>query len=637
MALSSGAHNVTDRLGTLFYPLTIAAVVGILISVQTQLGAEFAVFGLYALAGLAGGAAVYYGTRDATERTTRRIDERLHRTTVYVACASTVALVALTGTALLVVGGLVVGYALVVRQLFADVSPQRILPQITAVFLLSPVTKYLTSGLYVGHGDLLYHTRLVEDVMLTGSLRGIAEASYYDFPGLHLIAGTVGSISGLGAADGLLLTGIAAYAVVIPAVYLVVVRLTANQSLALYTAFGVAVLDGLSFYASYVFPQSIATVMIVVLAVLASLASRDGIKWAVTGAFVLVAIALSLTHHLTQVLFVPVVGLGLLLYAIRDREHARTALLSREMALVALAGIVTAVRLVQTGFLDRIVANAALMLQGGPRGGYTQSVSLGFGRPADPRSVGTALEWLVSPYGVYLVLLLLVFSIGIVAFLRVTDRPVAQSALFWTGVVGAVLVFETPISIQSLVRIKSPWLFAFAFVVGIGLLQLRRRTGSGRASLALMAVIVALAATAPVVTADNYYDLDPRPTVQTSFSEQEYAELRAVSSYVGEREGSVTAFWLTRQTFERFRVDDVSTGRLEGRTLHLPAGQFIYRSRWPGKQVHFAAGQGEDLYANSLYVSDRWLDRRVAGGNMVYTAGGTGVMWSATERPFEDV
>jgi hypothetical protein len=634
MALSRGSRGWTDRLGRLFYPVGIVAVLAALIGVQYQLGPQFAAFGLYALAGLVGGAAVYYGTTDAARGVAYRIDERVQRTGVYVTCALTVGSVALTNEPLVVVVGLVVGYTLVVRQLFADVVPERIVPQITALFLLSPVTKYLTSGQYIGHGDLLVHTRLAEDIMSAGSLEAIAAESYFAFPGLQLIAGTVGSITGLGPYDGLLLAGLAGYAVLLPAVFLVVSRFTGSATLALYTALAVACLDGISFFASYVFPQSIATIMVAVLAVLASLVSRDAIKWEVTGAFVVVAVALSVTHHLTQVLFVPVVGVALLVYVTRGRAAPGEVLTNRVLALLSIVAVVTAVRLVRTGFLDRLVRNGLSLVQGGPLAGYTRSVSLGFGRPPRTGTVSAALEWLISPYGIYLVLLLLVFSVGVVGFLRMTDRPTTYATLFWAGVVGSVLIFETPVSVKSLIRIRSPWLFVFAFVIGMGLLQLKRRTGTRRSAMAMMAVIVALAATAPVVTADDYYDLDPRPNVQTSFSDQEVEELRAVSGYSGGLARPPVAFTLTQQTMERHGVGDARTARLEGRQLVLPEGHFIYRSRWPGHKVHFTVSEGDRLYSNSLYVAGSWLGQRVAGGNKVYDVGGTGVMWRTTARPF---
>lgn len=640
MASRMARNDVADSLGRLFYPASIAVVLAVLAAAYVYLEPEFAVFGLYALVGLVGGATVYYGTSGFSGETRYRIDEPVHRAGVYASVAVTVGAVALTGEPLVVLFGLAVGYALVVRQLFADSTPERLIPQLTALFLLSPVTKYVTAGQYVGHGDLLSHTRFTEDILASGSVQTLVYTSYQEFPGLHLIAATVGSLSGLGAYDGIMLTGLAAFAVLLPAVYLIVARVTGHRTLGLYTAFAVVLLDDASFFASYAFPQSLATVLIVVLALLATLVSRDELKWRVAWLFALVAVALSVVHHLTQVLILPVIGCAALLYAVHGRDHARSLVASRQMALFSLAAVVTGVRLVRTGFVDRLFEHARLLVLGGIQGGYTRSVTLGFGRPPRSSSVSSAVDWLVSPYGLYLVLLLLVFSVGVIAYLRADEWSAAQTALFWTGALGAALVFETPLSIKSLIRIRLAWLFVFAFVIGIGLLQFRDRVGSSRRAYVLLAVVVVLAATAPMVTADNYYDLDPRPTVQTSFSDQEVAELQAVSTFATERDRSMGAFWLTQLAMERNHVDEsrIERSRLEGDTLILPPGHFVYRSQWPEHKVHFRTdGEGEQLYSNTMYVSEDWLDQRTRTGNKVYSAGGTGVMWRPDERPFEDM
>jgi len=637
MSLRDLEYNISDKLGKLFYPLAIGAIVVVLAAVQVVLGTEAAVFGLYALMGLGTGAAVHYGTYDVSERIYVRIDERLHRTGVYVSSAVSIGLVALTDQPLFVILGLAVGYTLVVRQMFAEPTPERLIPQLSLLFLLSPITKYLTAGWYVGHGDLLDHMRYVEDIMIGGSLEAISYSSYQQFPGLQLVAATFGSLSGLSAYDGLMVTGLAAYSVLIPAVYLLVARITDHPLLALYTAFAVTILDDVSFFVSYVFPQALATMLIVVLALLITLRSRGTVTWRATAAFVIVTLALSLTHHLTQALFVPAIGCALFIYLLRGREYVQETLLNRKMALVAFATAVTAIRYIQTGFTERLLESSMILLQGGGRGGYTEGVTLAFGRPARSSTPAAALDWLASAYGLYLILLLTVFSVAVVSFLYATDRTPAQTALFWTGVVGALVIFPTPISVKSLIRIRAPWLFMFAFVIGVGMLQLRRRIGSTQLSRVLLAGLVVLAATGPVVAADNYYGLDPRPTAQTSFSEDEVTELQAVSRYIQTQDGPTTTLWLTRLTMERNSVEGVGNPRLDGQTMIIPEGHFVYRTAWGSHKTEFPAGEGDSVYGNTLYVSEAWLEQRAASGNKVYSAGSTGVTWRPTDRPIDDM
>lgn len=637
MSIQSIFNKATIRLGQIFFPISIIiCVIGILV-LQMELSAVYSIYGLYPILGLSLGAVVYYFIDGDTENVRLVIDERLYKVGVYVTIALTVAVVAITDTGIAVLVGLGVGYILVILQVFTDSDPLRLIPQITGLFLLSPVTKYLTAGFYYGHGDILTHVRLIEDVMIGGSLGAISPSIYKEFPGFHLITATVGSISGLTAYDGIMLTGIVAYAIVIPGIYLITLHFTKKSMLAFYTAFAVVILDDVSFFTSYFFPQSLATVLIILLVLLACMVSRDKIKWVVISVFAIIAITLSFTHHLTQVLFVPVFVLPATIYVFQGRKFANRLLLSRELALFVFLAVLTGYRLYTTGFIWRIHEQAMLLIRGGILGGYTQTIAFSFGTVPRSTTVVSALEWLMSPYGIYQILLVLIFSLGVVTFLRTPWPSASTVALSWTGIIAAILVFETPLSIKSLSRISYPWLFVFAFVVGLGLFQIRRRVRRNVVGPALILILVLAATMAPVVTADNYYGLDPRPTSQSAFSDQEYKELHATSGFIKGREESTTVFSRTRVTMARFRVSELQYPRLQDGRLILSPGYLVYRTAWSNYRVSLTTTEGETLYSHSLYVSDSWLQQRVMAGNKVYTAGGTGVMWKESERPFENL
>jgi len=626
----------TERLGRYFYPLSIGAVLIALAAVQQYLSTRFVIFGLYGLFGLVGGAAVYYRTSDTSNLSYPVINDRMHAVGVYVVTAVSLGLVALTGEPLLVVLGLGLGYALVVRQLVSSPTPGRMVPQITALFLLSPTVKYLTAGQYIGHGDLLVHTRLVEDIMLGGSLEAIASASYNQFPGLQLLSATIASLTGLSAYDGIMLAGLGAYAIVVPAVYLVALRLTDIPVLALSVAFAVTLLDDISFYVSYAFPQSLAMVMVVLLALLATIAERDAVKWPAVAGFGLVAVALSFTHHLTQLLFIPVILCATVVYALSGGTRLRDFAVSRSATLLVGAVLITTVRLLLTGFFGRLWRAGGLLVQGGLYGGYTQGLTREFGAESST-TVLSAVQWLTSAYGLYIILLLMVFSVGVVGLLRATNSPPAYTALAWTGVIGAVLVFETPLSIPSLIRIRAPWLFAFAFVVGLGIYQFRRDISSTGSLRLLFMVLIVLAAIGPLVTADNYYDLDPRETAQTSFSAAEYEQLRGTASFVDATAEPTTVFWETRLVMDRYRIsEDLPRASVRDDQVRIPAGHYVYRDAWADHRLTFTAASGDEFYSNTVYMSDEWLDQRVDAGNQVYSAGGTGILWQPTERPLDN-
>jgi len=638
--LKSLVRTATDDVGRYFYPFAIGATVATLATVYLYLPGRFVVYGLYGLLGLIGGATIYYRRDDLSGAVQPRgnifqwtTSERGYGRELYAVSAVSIGLVALTDEALFVAIGLGFGYALVVRQLVGSPEPRQILPQLTVLFALSPLAKYLTAGRYIGHSDVVTHSRLVEDVLAGGSLDAIAYASYQWFPGLHLAAATVSSLAGVSAYDGLMLVTFGTSLVVVPAVYLVASKLTANTSLALLTAFGATVLDDLSFYASYAFPQSLATVLFVVLVVLATIAERDAVKWPAVAGFGLVAVAIAYVHHLTQLLFLPVVLCVGGVYVVVTRVSPARVLRTRAAMLLTVAMAVSGFRLWQTGFFERLVEPARLIVQGGPLGGYTQGVTRAFGVGAQPSSVAVATEWLLSPYALYGVLLLTVFSLGLVGLLRTTRLSAGHAAFAWAGVLGAVLIFETPLSIPSLIRIRAPWLFVFAFVVGVGCYQFRDRFRAADGGRVVLALLVVIAAVGPLVTADNYYGLDPRPTTQTSFSDAEYDALLATASFVDTSEEPTAAFWLGRLMLSRAGVGDIGRASVENDRILLPAGHFVYRSAWADHKVQFTAGSDSAIYSNTLYLSEAWLSQRVGTANQVYTAGGTGVLWSATRQP----
>ncbi|PSQ05581.1 hypothetical protein BRC97_08995 [Halobacteriales archaeon QS_6_71_20] len=637
-------EKLYDRLGMLFFPLSIGGLLLVLLGLWLSGPLRYVIFGLYPVLGLAVGAAIYYSlSEDSASDTAERIEpstgEPLYGAGVYATVAITLAAVSLTGRPLAVGVGLGVGYVLVLAQLVADPTPERVVPQLVALFLLSPATKYLTAGRYIGHGDLMIHVRIIEDLLVGNSLGAISYTSYQYYPGTHLLATTVSSLSGLGAYDGMMLVGLVVYALLIPTVYLIAHRITGNRSLALSVAFAAVVLDDLSFYASYVFPQAIATVLVLLLVLLAGMVSRDAIKRPVAAAFAVVTVALSVTHHFTQVLFLPVLGVGCVVYVAHGREKLVSLFTSRQLTLFVFAAAVNLLWLRRTGFFDRLSSKAALLWRSGPSGGYTSGLSRGFGRMPRSASTEAAFEWLASPYALYLIVLLVVFSVGVVTFLRWRSRPATTAAVVWTGILGAVLVFETPLSIKSLIRIRFPWQFVFAFVIGIGILRIRRVLGApdGRRSVfaLLFVIVVVLAASAPLVTADNYYGLDPRPTAQSSIPDQEYAELESAASFVGATDEPTTTLFMTRLVLERFGPTDLRHANVRGGDIVLPAGYFVYRSSWPDYKVNFEIEREGTLYGNSLYVSSGWLSDRAGAGNKVYTAGGTGVLWSPRERPFD--
>jgi hypothetical protein len=146
--------------------------------------------------------------------------------------------------------------------------------------------------------------------------------------------------------------------------------------------------------------------------------------------------------------------------------------------------------------------------------------------------------------------------------------------------------------------------------------------------------LVLLLVVTPVTTGDNYYELDPRTNSQTSFSDQEYTELRATASFVAESDQPTTVFWDTRLLLDRFRITELQHASIDEQTIMLPDGYFVYRMAWSDYKASFTVMREESLYPNTVYISAQWLADEIETSNKIYTAGETGILWGSTERPF---
>jgi len=241
--------------------------------------------------------------------------------------------------------------------------------------------------------------------------------------------------------------------------------------------------------------------------------------------------------------------------------------------------------------------------------------------------------------------LLAVFSLGVIAFLRSGPMSTAHRTLIWAAILASPIVFDTPISIQSLSRIRYPWMFLFALVIALGSYQACRRHAeqqSAKKVPLVLVLIVVLGATAPLVTADYYYGLDPRTTTQNDFSEEEYESLRSLAGFVRTYDPeSVTTLQPTRTALGRFGVvERVGYTDIRRGELYIPAGLFVYRNQWNEHEVPFITTTqeaGDELYSSRLEVSSSWLKQRVRTGNKVYDAGTVGMVWKSQDRPFEDM
>jgi len=641
--------GVMKRLSKYYFPVSISLSTATLALVYLFLDPTYGILGAYAVVGTFVAAALYYGAPDVVIGRRWELPVWLPKL-VYVACLLSLSLALLTGQSLWVVMGLLVGSGVVIVQLSGSGSVRSLLTQLVVLFLLSPAVKYLNSGFVLAGADVARHVSRTQRVLRAGSVDGLFGSRYFEFPGLHLLTGSMSLITDLIVYDAMMILAPAVLGLVVILSYIVTQELTGNARYALCVAFAVTLNDIFLIYSSIFHPQSLAFTFVYLIVLVWAVARDDPLRY--TCLVGILVVALILTHHITQVLFGPVVLVMLGLYLINQHTDFGELVTYRPFRTAIIMGVTVTGYwiLVAENFVLELQAALSKVLLGGFRGSQTQVRYLQFGDRGAEVTVSVALRWLLSPFGLYLISLLALFSVGAVAFMR-RDRPellqrpgqfgIIQSAML-TGMLSAAIMFDTLIGIKSLKRIRLPWVIPFSLVVGYGIYWVATRyvrpafRGRGiqwRHAIAVL-LLISLATTAPLATGDDYYNLDPRPSIQNDYSEGEYRQIQVVAAFLGRHDNNVTTLYATRLLLRPNGVRETRNLYFENDEVIVPSGNFVYREQWSEYSVQFRYLK-QGFYSSRIVMSDAWLYGHIQRSNKTYTSGQVGLLWSEEDRQLD--
>jgi len=528
-----------------------------------------------------------------------------------------------------------VGYVLLLAGSISGSSAKSTLAQACGLFVLDPLSKHVSTGFYFGNGDTLAHVGAITALVRAGDPAAIDPlySGYGSIPGMHLSAGTMHLLTGLNSYESLVGTVMALYAIGIVCVYLLA-RSLLEERLATGIAVGLSFLAPVHYFAAYAFPQSFATVLVIAVIYATYRAARGSDRTRRRFALVLLPVlaATVLSHHLTILLFIPILAIlvagGFLgqSYLSTDSVQPRTI----PLVLLVLGGVVTWINQAG-GFLSYLYsfAQRTLFEQGifaSETGGGR--VLFEFGTSATTHTTVQAARSLVSVDGIYYILLAAMVLAGAAVALRQIEEYERALPLFAVGVLGSVVLLPIPV-VAIVNRFRLPLSFFAAFVVGVMVASAQSNDFRGKTTFVIVAVVLLVATTAPFVAGDdlygvhagpNLYEVRDTPEQQTTFSQEELAELRATSRFVERSDTTVSTFWITREAFNGMGIADVRSPRVE-RTGIRAQQPFVYRERWVQHQVGT-----ETNVVGTIVFSRSWLDRSVAGSNKVYTTGSVGVL-----------
>lgn len=604
-----------------FFPGSILASAVVLAVASSAFPLETVLKGAYAPLGLSLGAVLYYGVNRTTDRAESESGGTRAAKGLVIVAALATAVSATTGSRVIfLLVAVPVCYALLFRQYQLGVRAAALMPQVVVVYALGPLTKVLATGLYFGAGDTFGHLRKISSVLATGHVADIGYP-YASFPGLHVLSAAVSQTTGLPPYPTYVLLGITAFSFTVVTFYKLV-RLFFDRQSAIAVLIALSVLAQLKYFAVYFFPQSLATVYAVFVLYLAYKYryGERGVRLQLL-AFLFAAVAI-VTHHLTLYLFIPVIVLVLTVgTAVREWFDVRVTPWRGLFGIVGLATVfywlLVAGSLVYYGFVltpIRLLAGPAL--SGGAAENPRTEIVLGL--------VDTSPSVLDAEV-IFMLILVLFFAVGVKSILDAPSEYIHASTILVLGVVAALFVLDTPVSIKSFSRIGLPFQFFFAVVLGVGIRNLATASRGSRASVVVLILVVGLGTAGAVTAADDaphVQTIQDDRRAQTALSAAETSQLEAASAFTAERQLSPTSLWVTRSALRLFDTQ-ASRPSLTTTTIHGEPGSVLYRDAWSDHIVRYST---QDDYLGKLYVSEAALDEWKTTNDKVYAAGEIGVV-----------
>ncbi|QPV62849.1 hypothetical protein I7X12_19360 [Halosimplex litoreum] len=580
-------------------------------------------------------AALFLASRGMDDGTTDRLVPALSgplATKIVIAlCAGAVVASAETGSRVLPFAvALPLGYLLVGLQLRSEPSVPAVLTGLWALFLAPRLGKYVTTGVYFGGSDTLAHVGAVEALFAAGYSTALPHG--YDlYPVYHYLVGSTTAFSGLPVYDALVLTGIGALSLVVPVVYVLAVTVFDDPRLGLTAALAVTVLEFFAYHAVYFFPQALASLLLVVLlAVNAALfyaGDERGYRRLSVFALALIVVMV-FTHHLTYLLFGGVAAVALVAALVRpfvfggDLGDAARTLRFRRVFPGLVGGVVL---LAYWTYSPSIIVVGIVQLTAGVLLDVVSVPApqlLAYGQTLPTDSVDRAVEWLLTPTGVYAVGLGAVLLVAGYELLDRTDRYERGFTLTATGLVLAGLLLPVPVAIPQIERLQFVVTLVAVFPVAVGLH--RALSAPRRTALAALVVLAALggATTFTVLVADDVpgvYTDEPRQ--QVSMSDAEFGAVGSTGAFADRYlAGEAATDRITNRAFETTPYNATERLRVRPDGLATDASFLVVRREW---QRHVVAPT-ESLRAadqNTFVVSPERFAAGDATADKVYTAG----------------
>jgi len=625
-----------QRFNNVFLATIVAASIIAVIVAHQALSSIVAIKSTYAIVGILVAVVIYYSSTRENKYPFTADSAHLGKLTA-ILIILIVPLSLITGSRLVSILIIPVAYVLLWMQI-GSASPNSILTQLTGLYLSTPITKIVLSGLYFTNGDIFEHIRYTNILLETG---GIARIPRYDsYPIYHILNGTMSHIANISTYTAMVLEHFVIFSILIPVVYLISCNIYDSTQTALFTSFAVTLVYTVIRYVTVYFPQSVATVLMMFLFYLSfkSVYKTGEDRYSLISVAFIIGITIILTHHLTVLLFIPIIA-GLLVSKYVLARYYRTGRIGPDPIPVVVVMIGAFLYWVyEQQFLGELIyyISEVLAQKTVSEGkGWRTIVSLS--RPLPELTTDVAIRSLGSAEAVYFILLIGILVLGVTEVggqMKKNPRPLH---VIFIGLLSTFVVLRTPF-LPDISRIRFPLGILFAFPVGLGIERLSKASFNSQYLQRIpVTIIFLLAITAPITASQDLYsvhsgpdlyELRPLPEPEVEYSQTELRELEATADFVSNHNGhSKVGSFSMAQSFLKMNGIDSYEPAVSENGFQASEGLFVYRQSW----VNHRNGFFKKKVVITLVLSKEWINKTAETENKVYTAGETGVLWQTND------
>lgn len=506
-------------------------------------------------------------------------------------------------------------------------SDKWVLVQASLCFFLLNISKVISTGFYFAYFDTLAHVGLIEKIVGANTLvRGTGIVSeYYYFPIVHIMAAVVRILSSLPVYDSLMIFSILLFSIGIIFVYKIVYRLTKIQKLSIVSGFSIILIPSYHFYSLFAYPQSIAFTMSILLTYLLL---ADGIRYSYL--FYVVGMTTVFIHHLIFIILTMLLVVYVFIHYTRELIDHNSSFAIRPHIVIPIFSILlsslTYWLLVEKEFISNFVWQVSAILSSDLRGGtYTQQEVFTLGNISYD-AVAEATHWLLSGWGLQSAIMISLVIISILSLAELDfDSRLTIEKLALTGLIGSLLILETPITFKGNGRISMVWIPLFSFLVACGVYYISEFDKRSFGCILGGILLITAGCLTPVVTPGDYYSTE-KYDIQTKYTEQEYAELQAVSHFVEESNTKVTSLQIYRVGLDRFGVASESPESLSDDNIRVKEGLYLYGEYSSNHIIYY---QNNYLYLDKVLTTEPWIQSTSDQSNLIYKNGGMGLIYNS--------